>query len=114
MRRSQPTIGDPPARGRWAAVREPVLDAGGAALLWTAMAVDLATRPLAAGQTASTPAAYLWAGLIAGPFAVHRRFPVLAMVASNLALIAYSVARYSAYPGYAMFALVFAVGLHAG
>ena len=33
------------------------------------MAVDLATRPLAAGQSASTPAAYLWAAMIAGPFA---------------------------------------------
>ena len=76
-------------RGRWAAVREPVLDATGAALLWTAMAVDLATRPLAAGQSASTPAAYLWAALIAGPFAVHRRFPVIAMLCLDLALIGY-------------------------
>ncbi|HZA32599.1 MAG TPA: sensor histidine kinase [Propionibacteriaceae bacterium] len=114
MRRPQLTIGDHPARSRWAAVREPVLDATGAALLWTAMAVDLATRPLTAGQSASTAAAYLWAGLLAGPFAVHRRFPVLAMVVSNVALIAYALGHYSAYPGYATFALVFAVALHVG
>ncbi len=99
---------------RWVAVREPVLDTTGAVLLWTAMAVDLATRPLAAGQSASTPAAYLWAMLITGPFAAHRRFPVFAIAVSDLGLLGYSLARYSAFPGYATFALVFAVALHAG
>jgi signal transduction histidine kinase len=113
MRRSQPTTGDSSARDRWAAVREPVLDITGAALLWAGMAADLATRPLAPGQSTTTPAAYLCAGLIAIPFAVHRRFPIAAMVVSNLALIAYSLARFSAFPGYATFALVFAVALHA-
>ena len=108
------TAGDRRAHGRWAAVREPVLDTTGAVLLWTAMAVDLATRPLAAGQSASTPAAYLWAALIAGPFAVHRRFPVIAILVSDLGLLGYSLGRYSAFPGYATFALVFAVALHAG
>ena len=78
------------------------------------MAVDLATRPLAAGQSPSTPAAYLLAVMLAAPFAVHRRFPVAAMIVSNLALIAYSLGRFSAFPGYATFALVFAVALHAG
>jgi signal transduction histidine kinase len=113
MRRSQSTTGDSSARARWAAVREPVLDITGAALLWGGMAVDLATRPLAPGQSATTPAAYLCAGVIALPFAVHRRFPIAAMAVSNLALIVYSLARYSAFPGYATFALVFAVALHA-
>ena len=114
MARPQSITGVGGTRGRWAAVRAPVLDATGAALLWTAMAVDLATRPLAAGQSASTPAAYLWAALIAGPFAVHRRFPVTAIVVSDLALIGYGLGHYSAFPGYATFALVFAVALHAG
>src|SRR6476620_5871519 len=110
----QSTTGDAGTPGRWATIRAPVLDTTGAALLWTAMAVDLATRPLATGQSASTPAAYLWAALIAGPFAVHRRFPVTAIIVSDLALIAYALGRYSAFPGYAIFALVFAVALHAG
>ena len=114
MGRPQSITGVGGTRGRWATVRAPVLDATGAALLWTAMAVDLATRPLASGQSASTPAAYLWAALIAGPFAVHRRFPVIAIVVSDLALIGYGLGRYSAFPGYATFALVFAVALHAG
>ena len=114
MGRPQLTTGDQPTPSRWAAVREPVLDCTGAALLWAAMAVDLATRPLTAGQSPATTPAYLLAGAIAAPFAIHRRFPVTAMVVSTLALIAYSLGRYSAYPGYAMFALVFAVALHAG
>ena len=114
MRRPQPKPGDQMVRSRWAAVREPVLDTTGAVLLWTAMAVDLATRPLAAGQSASTPAAYLWAVLIAGPFAAHRRFPVTAILVSDLGLLGYSLGRFSAFPGYATFALVFAVALHAG
>src|SRR3954452_21608291 len=101
-------------RRRWATARAPVLDTTGAVLLWTAMAVDLATRPLATGQGASTPAAYLWAAIIAGPFALHRRIPETAIVVSDLALIGYSLGRYSAFPGYATFALVFAVALHAG
>jgi signal transduction histidine kinase len=114
MGRPQSTTGAAGAHGRWATVRAPVLDTTGAALLWTAMAVDLATRPLAAGQSASTPAAYLWAAMIAGPFAIHRRFPMVAIVVSGLALIGYALGRYSAFPGYATFALVFAVALHAG
>src|SRR6478735_398039 len=114
MRRPQLRVGDQPASSRWGAVREPVLDTTGAALLWTAMAVDLATRPLTTGQSVSTPAAYLWAAMITGPFAVHRRYPVIAVLVSDLGLIAYSLGRYSAFPGYATFAIVFAVALHAG
>lgn len=114
MRRPQSKPGGRPARPGWAAVRAPVLDTTGAVLLWTAMAVDLATRPLAAGQSASTPAAYLWAMLITGPFAAHRRFPVTAILLSDLGLLGYSLGRFSAFPGYATFALVFAVALHAG
>lgn len=112
MRRSEPNPGEAAAPSGWAVVREPVLDITGAALLWIGMAVDLATRPIAAGQAATTPGAYVWAGVIAAPFAVHRRFPLIATVVSNLALIGYSLARYSAFPGYATFALVFAVALH--
>ena len=114
MRRPQPSPGDQTVRTRWAGVRAPVLDVTGAVLLWSAMAVDLATRPVAAGQSPSTPAAYLWAMLITGPFAAHRRFPVAAILVSDLGLLGYSWGRFSAFPGYATFALVFAVALHAG
>ncbi len=114
MRRRQSKRGGRTVRTGWAAVRAPVLDTTGAVLLWAAMAVDLATRPLAAGQSASTPAAYLWAALITGPFALHRRFPVTAILVSDLGLLGYSLGRYSAFPGYATFAVVFAVALHSG
>ena len=104
-----------PVGGRWATVREPVLDTTVAALLWAGMAVDLATRPLTEGQStvdagrlrrdaASSPA----------PVAIHRRFPVIAMLASTAALVGYSLGRFTAFPGYTTFVLVFLVALHAG
>ncbi len=95
-------------------VRAAVLDGIGAALLWVAMVVDLATRPLAPGQSEATLLAYLLAGVITVPFAFHRRFPVVVMIGSALATISYSASRFSAFPGYATFALVFGVGLHIG
>ncbi len=94
--------------------RDIALDAVAVLLLWGIIAVDLATRPLAAGQSVSTVTAYLLAGAISVPFAVHRRFPVVATVLSDLALIAYALDRFTAFPGYATFALVFGVGLHVG
>jgi signal transduction histidine kinase len=114
MRRPRLALGEGPARLGSDRVRGAVLDGVGAGLLWSAMAVDLATRPLAPGQSAPTVVAYLLAGAICGPFAVHRRFPVAAMLVSDLALIAYAINRFSAFPGYATFALVFGVGLHVG
>jgi signal transduction histidine kinase len=95
-------------------VRAVTLDGIGATLLWAAMTVDLATRPLAAGQAEATVVAYLLAGAITVPFVAHRPFPVVAMVISTLALVSYAASRFSAFPGYATFALVFAVGLHVG
>jgi signal transduction histidine kinase len=95
-------------------VRAATLDGIGAALLWAAMAVDLATRPLAPGQAEATVVAYLLAGAITVPFVAHRRYPVVATVISTLALVSYAASRFSAFPGYATFALVFGVGLHVG
>jgi signal transduction histidine kinase len=112
VRRPQLSVGAPIGR-RWAAVRERVLDATVAALLWAGMAVDLATRPLAPGQTPTSPAAYVLVGLIAIPVVVHRRYPLLAMLASTAAMVAYSWSRFSAFPGYTTFVLVFLVALHA-
>ena len=54
------------------------------------------------------------AGLIAAPVAIHRRLPVVAMLSSTAALLAYSLGRFTAFPGYTTFVLVFLVALHAG
>ena len=113
MHRPQLTIGAP-VRRRWAAIREPVLDTAVAALLWAGMAVDLATRPLTEGQSPASPAAYVVTGLIAAPVVIHRRYPVVAMLCSTVAMVGYSLGRFSAYPGYTTFVLVFLVALHAG
>jgi signal transduction histidine kinase len=99
---------------RWATIREPVLDTAVAGLLWVGMAVDLGTRPLTEGQSPASPAAYVAAGLIAAPVAIHRRYPVPAMLASTAALVGYSWGRFTAFPGYTTFVLVFLVALHAG
>jgi len=99
MRRPRLTLGAGPTRLGSDRVRGAVLDGVGAGLLWAAMTVDLATRPLPPAQSAPTVVAYLLAGAICGPFAVHRRFPVAAMLASDLALIIYAIHRFSAYPG---------------
>ena len=113
MHRPQLTIGAPVGR-RWATIREPVLDTTVAGLLWAGMAVDLATRPLTEGQSPASPVAYVVTGLIAAPVAIHRRYPVVAMLASTAALVAYSLGRFTAFPGYTTFVLVFLVALHAG
>ena len=108
MHRPQLTIGAPVGR-RWATIREPVLDTTVAALLWAGMAVDLATRPLTEGQSPTTPVAYVVTGLIAAPVAIHRRYPVIAMLASTAAMVGYSLGRFTAFPGYTTFVLVFLV-----
>ena len=113
MHRPQLTIGAPVGR-RWATIREPVLDTTVAALLWAGMAVDLATRPLTECQSPTTPVAYVVTGLIAAPVAIHRRYPVIAMLASTAAMVGYSLGRFTAFPGYTTFVLVFLVALHAG
>ncbi len=118
MARPQSITGVGGTRGGWAAtVRAPVLDATGAALRPVdrdgGRPRDPAARHRPVGVNRGR-ATYLWAALIAGPFAAHRRFPVTAIVVSDLALIGYGLGHYSAFPGYATFALVFAVALHAG
>src|SRR5829696_6720638 len=86
MRSPRLTLSERPARLGSARFRGAVLDAVGAGLLWAVMAVELAERPLTPGQSASTVVAYLLAGAICAPFAVHRQFPVAAIIVSNLAL----------------------------
>jgi signal transduction histidine kinase len=75
---------------------------------------ELALKPPELGESASTWAAYAWALGIAAPIAVHRRWPVAAVLVAGVAIVGYSAGHYVAFPGYAAFAVVFVVGLHAG
>jgi signal transduction histidine kinase len=94
--------------------RSVLLDAAATVLLAGIVCVDLATRQPMPGQAAAEPLAYLLAAAIAAPFLVHRRFPLTAVLLSDLALVGYAAGQFSAYPGYATFALVFGVALHVG
>ena len=68
---------------------------------------------MAEGQSPTSPTAYALAGLIAAPVAIHRRFPLAALVCSTLGLVVYPWGRFSAFPGYTTFVLMFLVALHA-
>ncbi|WP_221329102.1 sensor histidine kinase [Actinoplanes sp. L3-i22] len=91
----------------WRSIDRRVLDAAVAALLFLVMAAELA------GDRASTPVAYLLAAAVTAPLAGHRRYPVAAVACGTTAVLAYSLGHFSAFPGYALFALTFAVSLHA-
>jgi signal transduction histidine kinase len=85
-------------RDLWRSIDPWVLDAAAALLLFLVMAAELAGKGLEAGESTSTPVAYVLAVAITLPFAWHRRYPVASVVA---------------FPGYSLFALTFAVSLHA-
>src|SRR4029078_2589612 len=46
--------------------------------------------------------------------ATHGRHQLIAMLASTAAMVGYSLGRFTAFPGYTTFVLVFLVALHAG
>ena len=85
-----------------------------AALLLALMVGELAAKAPAAGESASTPIAYLWALLITVPIVAHRRFPVAAVLVSGVGIVGYAAGHFTAFPGYAAFAFVFVVSLHCG
>jgi signal transduction histidine kinase len=89
------------------------LDGIFAVLLSAVIWLELAVKPVEAGQHATTGIAYLLAALITLPIAVHRRYPMATLAVSTLALIGYSIGQFSAYPGYGTFALLLGISLHA-
>jgi signal transduction histidine kinase len=99
--------GDRMSRRVWA------VDAAVAAFLCAVMVAELAAKPLEPGERASSVPAYVLAAAVALPFAVHRRFPVATLAVTGAATVAYALGRFTAFPGYAVFALVFGVSLHA-
>ena len=99
---------------RWQSVDRRVLDTAVAALIFAFMALELASKALESGERASGPIAYALAAAVALPIAVHRRYPMAALGTATVAAILYSVGRFTSFPGYALFALVFGISLHAG
>jgi len=101
-------------RAAWRSLDRRGVDAVLAALLLALMVGELAAKPPELGESATTPIAYLWAVLITAPIALHRRFPVAAVVASGAGIVGYAAGHFTAFPGYAAFAFVFVVSLHCG
>jgi signal transduction histidine kinase len=99
-------------RELWRSIDRRILDAAAAVLLLLLMAAELAGKGLEAGESVSTPVAYVLAAAITLPFATHRRYPLASVAVSTLAVVAYALGHFSAFPGYSLFALTFAVSLH--
>ncbi len=96
-------------RERWRSVDRRVLDAVMAAVLFAFMALGLATQ---VGQNPSNVLAYLLSAAITLPFAWHRRHPMAVLAVSTWAVVVYALGHFSAFPGYALFVLLFGVSLH--
>jgi signal transduction histidine kinase len=90
-----------------------ILDAAIAVALFALMVVELAGKQAVSGENASGLLAYLLAAAITLPYAVHRRYPVAVVVICTWAVVVYSLGRFSAFPGYALFVLLFGVSAHA-
>jgi signal transduction histidine kinase len=99
-------------RDAWRSVDRRILDAGVAAVLFVFMVFELAVNKMVTGENASGAVACLLAALITLPFAVHRRYPMAALAISTWAVVLYSLGRFTAFPGYALFVLLFGVSLH--
>jgi signal transduction histidine kinase len=92
---------------RWA---DPVL----ALLLLAVMLAELTVKTPQPGESATTWYAYAWAVVIVLPIVAHRRYPAAVVAIAAAGIIGYSIGHFVAFPGYAAFALVFVVSLHAG
>jgi signal transduction histidine kinase len=106
---------DPAAlRTAWRSVDPRVADVALALILLGLMVAELAARAPDGGEAATRPIAYVWALLITVPIAVHRRWPVAAVLVAAVGIVGYGAGHFAAFPGYAAFALTFVVSLHGG
>lgn len=90
-----------------------VVDAVVALVLLAVITVELVVQAEPETEPA-TALAFVLAAAFTLPYAVHRVWPVTALVVSCVAVVAYSAGHFAGYPGYALFALVFGLGLHGG
>jgi len=84
-----------------------------ALVLLASMVDELARRThLVAGQQAATPQAYLLSVLMLAPLVTHRKWPLPSLAVCLAAFLLYAPGRYTAYPGIALFAMVYGITLH--
>ena len=88
-----------------------VLDALVAVVVLVSLVANFGVAP-GAGQRPVDVLAWLLAGLMAAPYAVHRRMPWVALTVTLSALVAFSVLHYAPYPGLPVFVLLFGITLH--
>ena len=91
-----------------------LVDATVACAVFALMAVELLVKSPLPDEGATSWVAFAWAVVIALPIALHRRFPGWVVPIVAAAVVGYSFGHYVAFPGYAVFVLVFLVSLHSG
>ena len=90
-----------------------LLDGSAALIIFVSMAVKLASPGhLPAGQNPTTPLDWALAVLIVAPLVTHRRFPRASVAVCLAAVVGYAALRPPAYPGLAVFVLMFDITLH--
>jgi signal transduction histidine kinase len=75
------------------------------------MVLELALPP-DAGVSPSNLLAYLMSAVITLPYAVHRRYPMAALAVSTWGVVVYALGHFNAFPGWALFVLLFGISLH--
>ena len=98
-------------RAVWRSVDLQALDATVAVVLFGFMAFELALPP-DAGVSPSNLLAYLMSAVITLPYAVHRRYPMAALAVSTWGVVVYALGHFNAFPGWALFVLLFGISLH--
>jgi signal transduction histidine kinase len=96
----------------WRSTDRRWVDAAVALLLLADQVAELALRSPQPSQHPAGLAAYILAAALVAPFALHRRYPLTAVLASSAVLVLYAAGRYAPYPGLPIFVLVFGVSLH--
>ena len=89
-----------------------VADAVVAALVGGLMVAELAAKAPQPGESVTVWWAYGWVPVIVLPIALHRRWPAWAAPIAAAGIAGYALGHFTAYPGYAAFALVFLISLH--
>jgi len=86
-------------------------DAVVAVALFVVLVLSFGATPGAAQRPADIWA-WLLALLLTAPYAVHRRYPWVALAVALTALLAFSLLHYAAFPGVSVFVLLFGLALH--